>query len=57
MAAYRRVYDSRHLQAHCREPGSAPEPILSAVEYGLALRFTALHIHPRSYVVRFPSDR
>jgi len=26
MAAYRRVYDSHHLQADCREPGSAPEP-------------------------------
>jgi len=26
MAAYRRVYDSRHLQADCKEPGSAPEP-------------------------------
>ena len=26
MTAYRRVYDSRHLQANCREPGSAPEP-------------------------------
>ena len=26
MAAYRRVYDSRHLQADCQEPGSAPEP-------------------------------
>ena len=25
MAAYRRIYDSRHLQADCREPGSAPE--------------------------------
>jgi len=24
--AYRRVYDSRHLQADCQEPGSAPEP-------------------------------
>ena len=23
----RRVYDSRHLQADCQEPGSAPEPI------------------------------
>jgi len=22
---YRRVYDSRHLQADCKEPGSAPE--------------------------------
>ena len=26
MAAYRRVYDSRHMQAVCQEPGSAPEP-------------------------------
>jgi len=26
MAAYSRVYDSRHLQADCQEPGSAPEP-------------------------------
>jgi len=26
MAAYRRVYDSRHLQADCQEPESAPEP-------------------------------
>ena len=26
MAAYRRVYDSRHLQADCQEPGSDPEP-------------------------------
>ena len=26
MAAYRRVYDSRHLQADCQEPGSAREP-------------------------------
>ena len=26
MAAYRPVHDSRHLQADCQEPGSAPEP-------------------------------
>ena len=26
MAACRRVYDLRHLQADCQEPGSAPEP-------------------------------
>jgi len=30
MAAYRRVYDSRHLQADCQEPGSA-----LVIEYGL----------------------
>ena len=29
MAAYRRVYDSRHLQDDCQEPGSAPEYTLS----------------------------
>ena len=28
MAAYRWVCDSRHLQADCQEPGSAPEPSL-----------------------------
>ena len=28
MAAYRRVYDSRRLQADCQEPGLAPEPYL-----------------------------
>jgi len=26
MATYRRVYDSRHSQADCKEPGTAPEP-------------------------------
>ena len=40
MASYRRVYDSRHLQADCQEPGSATEPyIRSVIEYGLALPF------------------
>ena len=35
MAAYLRVYDSRHLQADCQEPGSAPEPYarLSSMGY------------------------
>jgi len=37
MAACRRVYDSRHAQADYQEPGSAPEPLRSAVEYGLPL--------------------
>jgi len=31
MAAHRRVYDSRHLQADCRAPGSAPDVCLSVV--------------------------
>jgi len=28
MAAYHRVYDPRHLQADCQEPGSAPDRTL-----------------------------
>ena len=46
MAAYRRVYDSRHLQADCREPGSAPEPYArqSSVGYLYLLPF-----HSRRY--------
>jgi len=32
---YRRVYDSRHLQADCQEPGSAP----LVIKYGLPLPF------------------
>jgi len=40
MAAYRRVYDSRHLQADCQEPGSAPETLRSVIEYGLPLLFS-----------------
>jgi len=31
MAAYRGVYDSRHLPADCQEPGSAPEPYANRV--------------------------
>ena len=44
MAAYRRVYDSRHLQADCQEPGSAPEPY--ARQSSMGYLFT-LNIHPR----------
>jgi len=34
MAAYRRVYDSCHLQADCQEPGSAPEPYARQLSMG-----------------------
>ena len=37
MAAYRRVYDSHHLQADCQEPGSAAEPYAQVIEYGVPL--------------------
>jgi len=39
MAAYRRVYDSRHLQADCQELGSALEPYAWSIEYGLPYIF------------------
>ena len=42
MAAYRRVYDSRHLQADCQGPGSAPEPYARQSSMGyLLLVFTS----------------
>jgi len=39
MAAYRRVNDSRHLQADCQVPGSSQEPYTLVIEYGLSLPF------------------
>ena len=35
MAAYRRVYDSRHLQADCQEPRSGSGALRSVIDYGL----------------------
>ena len=40
MAAYRRVYDSHHLQADCQEPGSAPEPYARYSSMGYLYLFT-----------------
>jgi len=34
MTAYRRVYDLRHLQADCQEPGSAPKPYARVTSMG-----------------------
>ena len=34
MAAYRRVYDSRHLQADCQAPRSALEPYSRQLSMG-----------------------
>jgi len=34
MVAYRRFYDSRHLQADCQEPGSTPEPYARHLSIG-----------------------
>jgi len=40
MAAYRRVYDSRHLLADCQEPESAPEPYARQSSMGYLLEGT-----------------
>jgi len=45
MAAYHRVYDSRHLQADCKEPGSAP-----VIEYGLPLLLKDLFIKEKWFL-------
>jgi len=46
MAAYRRVYDSRHLQADCKKPGSAPEPYARQSSMGYFYIFTITIILP-----------
>ena len=40
MAAYRRVNDSRYLQADCQEPGSATEPYALQSSMGYLYLFT-----------------
>jgi len=37
--AYRRIYDSRHLQADYQEPESTPEPYARQSTIGLPLPF------------------
>jgi len=37
---YRRVYDSRHLQADRKEPGSAPEPHAGQSSMGFSFTVT-----------------
>jgi len=45
MAAYRRVYDSHHLQADCQEPGSA------VIEHGLLLPFIYIYLpHTHTFI-------
>ena len=42
--AYRRVYDSRHLQADCQEPGSATEPYAQQSSMGY------LHLYNLAFI-------
>jgi len=43
MVAYRRVYDSRHLQADRQDPGSALEPYAWQSSMGYLFLFTATY--------------
>jgi len=40
MAAYRPVYDSRHLRADCQDPGISSKTLRLVIEYVLPLPFT-----------------
>jgi len=50
MAAYRRVYDSHHLQADCQEPGSSPEPYAALGNRVRATFFTHIRIKPGTHL-------
>jgi len=49
MAAYRRVYDSHHLQADCQALGSAPEPYAWQSSMG--------YLYPFSQVSWYQKDK
>jgi len=53
MAAYRRVNGSRHLQADCQEPGSAPEPYARQSRMGYLYVFTDGHCRSVSCIDLF----
>jgi len=50
MAAYRRVYDSRHLQADCQEQGWAPEPYTLGNRVWATFTFTILCEYARATI-------
>jgi len=49
MAAYRRVYDSRQLQADCQKPGSAPEPYARQSSMGYLYLYLYLYVPGRRH--------
>ena len=52
MAAYRQVYDSRHLQADYQEPGSATEPYVRQSSIGYLYFFTSDYLrYPRKKTI------
>ena len=52
MAAYRRVYDSQHLQADCQRTEISSGTLHSVIEYGLPLPF--FHNHRGSHAINQP---
>jgi len=56
MAAYRRVCDSRHLQADCQEPGSAPEPYTRQSCMGYLYLFYETIKHFISFIIMLTDD-
>jgi len=58
MAAYRQVYDSRHLQADYQEPGSAPEPYVRQSSISYLYFFTSdylRYLRKKQSVIRLPT--
>jgi len=45
MAAYRLVYDVRHVQADSQEPGSAPKPYARQSSMGYLYLFLPIDVH------------
>ena len=54
MVVYRRVYDSRHLQADCQEPGSAPEPYARQSSTGYLYLFYTIATNCRCAEKSYP---
>jgi len=57
MAAYRRVYDSRYLQADCQEPGSAPEPYARQSSMGCLYLFLQVTVYESDFTLRLRSNK
>jgi len=58
MSANRQVYDSRHLQADCQEPGSAPDRTLGNrvwVTFLLSSKCVRLNMTLADAVIDMPS--
>ena len=58
MAAYHRVYDSRHQQDDCQEPGSAMEPYARQLSKGCLFsrinddkQATSANLHNSTYII------